>query len=112
MTSRINFRYGDNVFLLPCPSRGMTEDAPAAEAPEAISTPMPLAGHDFVSMFSEAEGLISTPMPLAGHDRTDGGVALRQGSFLLPCPSRGMTACAPPFATGQANFYSHAPRGA
>ena len=33
-----------------------------------ISTPMPLAGHDYAGKRSRSRDMISTPMPLAGHD--------------------------------------------
>ena len=101
-------------FLLPCPSRGMTTLRQALLFRRTISTPMPLAGHDRNQSIWTADnkistpmplaghdiiphlnGLriqkISTPMPLAGHDRPYGDIWINLPSFLLPCPSRGMT---------------------
>ena len=49
----------------------MTKEVDSYEAVENISTPMPLAGHDFLSLkYPNNIPHISTPMPLAGHDLT------------------------------------------
>ena len=54
-----------------------------------ISTPMPLAGHDFLAARVAFPHIISTPMPLAGHD-----LSVICAKYIL------------------VYFYSHAPRGA
>ena len=52
---------------------------------------MPLAGHDPFHLAFPPLIFISTPMPLAGHDHLFALLMLLQVTFLLPCPSRGMT---------------------
>ena len=80
------------LFLLPCPSRGMTGQWSYEAVPSTISTPMPLAGHDCQVVMADAgTDSISTPMPLAGHDPLRWDKSCPDKLFLLPCPSRGMT---------------------
>ena len=78
-------------FLLPCPSRGMTRMCITHKIKSAFLLPCPSRGMTNVHRNGRLENRISTPMPLAGHDwlREISLVCVLQ--FLLPCPSRGMT---------------------
>ena len=75
-------------FLLPRPSRDVTEKCMSKEIDAEISTPTPLAGRDIIHIPIIRGKLISTPTPLAGRDKRGTVVAI-----------------VPP------DFYSHAPRG-
>ena len=42
-------------FLLPCPSRGMTIMSTLSQLVNFISTPMPLAGHDLMTVLVQPD---------------------------------------------------------
>ena len=78
-------------FLLPCPSRGMTEIRAHIHAVMEFLLPCPSRGMTGTDRVSCDDYHISTPMPLAGHDAGSGWTGTCMMRFLLPCPSRGMT---------------------
>ena len=78
-----------NVFLLPCPSRGMTPRYCILLVMLIFLLPCPSRGMTLVERINARQNAISTPMPLAGHDVH--GVSVYRH---------------------QHDFYSHAPRGA
>ena len=105
--------YGDVIFLLPCPSRGMTTNNNTDAQNFEISTPMPLAGHDYYGSAKNATiKLFLLPCPSRGMTKFNDDFLPWCPGFLLPCPSRGMTQSKSLTRTQAWDFYSHAPRGA